>query len=323
MNVTVDETEEVVGAESPAPNSTSNESQTTGQALVKHEREVIGGAINRLNLFDEKDLIAAENFLTKVMRSEKGGFKTVNDGLAVLMRCQDLALPFSSCLEHIHVINGKTGIDIHIIKALLLKAACTWRCINDYQAQYECTDGINVYCDGQLPAYCIRVKSKQEAESKRQADKEEENDKVYVWPVKYYSDFNGNKYKDYQLNSKIHKVVTNRAEAAALAQQHMVGIYRIPAVPIDFVTSYEFTRIVNGKEVHAIGRFSYTEAVSAGFFDKDTYIKYARIMIGHRAFTYGARDIASDVLLGASETTELKMSQGVPLKPQDVEYVEL
>lgn len=319
MNLTIDENQEDVTADSPAVTTTSEERQS----LVKHDdsnKRIIGGAINQLNLFNDKDLIAAENFLTKIVRSEKGGVKTVNDGLAILMRCQDLSLPFSSCLEHIHVIQGKTGIDVHIIKALLLKAACTWRCINDYQALYECTDGINVYCDDKLPTYCIRVKSKQEAETKR---KEEDDDKIYVWPVKWYSDFNGNKYKDYQLNSKTHKVVSTKAEAVTLAQQHMVGIYRIPAVPIDYITSYEFTRIINGKEVTAIGKFSYTEALAANFFEKDNYIKYARIMIGHRAFTYGARDIASDILLGAAETTELKMAHGVPLTPQDVEYVEL
>ena len=47
------------------------------------------------------------------------------------MRAQDLNLPFSTGIEHIHVINGKTGIDIHIVKALLSKAGCTWRCLKD------------------------------------------------------------------------------------------------------------------------------------------------------------------------------------------------
>lgn len=322
MDKTTDETKEVVSAKSPALTDTSNKHQS----VVKHEnvlpQQVIGSAINHLNLLNDKDVVAAEAFLTRIMRSEKGGFKTIQDGLATLMRAQDLSIPFSTALEHIHVINGKTGIDVHIIKALLSKAACTWRCIDDYQAQYECTDGINVYCDNALPTYCVRVKSKQEAEQKRANDKEED-DKVYVWPVKWYSDFNGNKYKDYQLNSKTHKVVATKAEAIALAQQKLVGIYRIPAVPIDYVSRYEFTRIINGREVTAIGRFSYTEAIAADFFTKDTYNKYARIMISHRAFTYGARDIASDVLLGAYETTELKMSQGIPLTPEDVQYVEL
>lgn len=295
------------------------------QSMVKLDDKsnalMIGSAINHLNLLDEKDVVAAEAFLTKIMRSEKGGFKTIQDGLAVLMRAQDLNLPFSTCLEHIHVINGKTGIDVHVIKALLSKAACTWDCIKDYQALYEYTDGINVYCDGQLPDYCVRCISKAEAETKREADKENEN--VYVYPVKWYSDFNGNKYKDYQLSSKTHKVIATKAEAIALAKQNIIGVYRIPAVPIDYVSEYKFYRTVKGKEVTAIGRFSYTEALTADLFTKDTYNKYARILISHRAFTYGARDIASDILLGSSETTELKIVHGVPLSPQDVEYVEL
>ena len=55
----------------------------------------------------------------------------------------------------------------------------------------------------------------------------------------------------------------------------------------------------------------------AGFFDKDTYKKYARIMIGHRAFTLGARDIASDLLMGVMETSELKLVEGLDVTPTD------
>ena len=71
-----------------------------------------------INLLDEKQLAAAEVFLKKIIASDKGGVKSVNEGLAVLMRANDLNLPFSTCIEHIHVINGKTGVDVHIIKSL-------------------------------------------------------------------------------------------------------------------------------------------------------------------------------------------------------------
>ena len=148
---------------------------------------------NTLNLFDEKQLAAAENFLTKVMRSKKGGFDNLNDGLAILMRAQDLNLPFSSCLERIHVINGKTGVDIHIVKALLLKAGCTWRCLKDYQPLYEYTDGFNVYIDNNFPEYVIRCRNSKEAAEKLADNKD--GDLVYVYPVKWYQDFNGNLYK--------------------------------------------------------------------------------------------------------------------------------
>ena len=70
----------------------------------------------------------------------------------------------------------------------------------------------------------------------------------------------------------------------------------------------------------AKGHFSYSEAQSAGLFDKDTYKKYARVMIANRAFTYGAREIADDVIMGACETSELKIIADVPL--DGTEFVE-
>ena len=280
-------------------------------------------SFSKVNLFDEKQLAAAENFLLKITRSKKGGIDNVNDGLAVLMRAQDLNLPFSSCLEHIHIINGKTGIDIHIIKALLLKAGCTWRCVQDYQPLYEYTDGINVYTDNALPDYTVRCISQKEAEDKSKADIDNGNlDNVYVYPVKWYQDFNGNIYKDYQLNSSKFGIALNKAHAVEIQKSGKIAIFRIPNRPIDFVTEYEITRVVNGTKVTATGRFSYTEAQAADLFGKDTYAKYPRVLIGHRAFTYAARDIASDVLFGVMETTELKIINGVDLKGSDLKSVE-
>lgn len=55
-------------------------------------------------------------------------------------------------------------------------------------------------------------------------------------------------------------------------------------------------------------------------FEKDTYKKYPRVLISHRAFTLGARDIASDILFGCMETTELKIVSGQELS--DADYVE-
>lgn len=279
--------------------------------------------INTLNFFNEKELLAAENFLTKITRSEKGGIKTVNDGLAILMRAQDLKLPFSSCIEHIHCINGKTGVDIHIIKALLLRAGCTWNLIRDYQPLYEYTDSINVYVDGSLPEYAVKCLSQKEAETKAKEDFDKDiTDKVYVYPVKWYSDFNGNVYRDYQLNTKQFGIAINKQQVQEIAKANKIPVYRIPNKPVDYVTEYEIYRTINNKPVTAIGHFSYSEAVSADMFTKDTYKKYPRILIGHRAFTYAAREIASDVLFGVMETTELKIVAGQELSGNDIVDVE-
>lgn len=276
-------------------------------------------SLSRINLFDEKQLVAAENFLTKVMRSEKGGIKSINDGLAVLMRAQDLNLPFSTCLEHIHVINGKTGVDVHIIKALLLRAACTWEVTKDYQALYEYTDGFNSYNDGNLPEYAVRCNSKDDAEAKLKAAAEHD-DKLYLYPVRFYKGFDNNIYKDYQLNSAANKfaIVRNPAEAKSATAAGKIPVVRCAAVPVDYVTEYKFTRIFpDGRVMTAVGHFSRNEALAAGLFEKDTYVKYARILIGHRAFIYGARDIASDVVFGVMETTELKITSNVTLSNDD------
>ena len=310
----------VVENESPA------QLQKVSDKVPVAKREVIEvnkDTINAINLFDEKQLIAAENFLTKISRSEKGGIKSVNEGLAILMRAQDLKLPFSSCLEHIHVINGKTGIDIHIIKALLSKAGCFWRCVKDYQPLYEYTDGINVYIDGKLPDFVERCKSVKEANEKRIADEKNgiTNETVYIYPVSWYSDFSGNIYKSYNLTNKF-EVAVNRQHADSIIKSGKIPIYRIANQPVDYITKYEFTRIINGNTITAIGEFTYSEAQTAKLFEKDTYAKYPKILISHRAFTYGARDIASDVIMGCMETTELKIISGKELGNIELAEVE-
>lgn len=312
-------------AKSQATNQVKTESKQQSTELARTNVDV---GINTLNLFDEKQLAAAEVFLGKVMKSNKGGITSVADGLAVLMRANDLGLPFSTCIEHIHVINGKTGVDIHIVKALLSRAGCTWRLTKDYQPLYEYTDGINVYNDGSFPEYVKRCKSKEEAEANAAAT--ESVDYVYVYPVMFYKDFKGNVYRDYQIVPEKMGIVINRAQVEFVTKQNKVPIYRIPAIPVDYVTEYEITRTKNGKETTATGRFSYSEAHTADLFTKDTYVKYARVLIGHRAFTYAAREVASDILFGVSETTELKIVSGVELKGKDfdssdeeTEYIEV
>jgi len=295
-----------------------NGGSSTALTTARHSTSTPG--LSALNLFDEKQLAAAENFLTKVMRSEKGGIKTLNDGLAIMMRAQDLQLPFSTCIEHIHVINGKTGVDVHIIKALLSRAGVTWRCTLDYAPQYQYTDGDNVYNETQLSTYCVKCRTAKEAEAATTEDV------IGVYPVRWYADLKGNVYNQFQINDKC-TIALNKVQALKLANEGKFPVVRIAARPVDYVTEYKFTRIfmINGKErvQEAISHFSFTEAQAADMFSKDTYKKYPRIMVSHRAFVYGARDIASDLLMGVMETTELKSVEGIDLSPEDYTYVEV
>lgn len=296
------------------------EQVNSSTAITTKENEVNAQrSLSSLNLFDTKQLEQAKALIEIMMRSEKGGIKSVNDGIAILLRAQDLNLPFSTCIEHIHVINGKTGIDIHIIKSLLLKAGITWNCVKDYVPLYEYTDSINVYIEDKLPDYCIKCKSSKEAADKTSKDNDDGN--VYVYPVRYFSDFNGNIYKDYQLTSAF-AIATNKQHAAEIAKNGKCPVYRIPSQPVDYITEYELIRHTIHGVMKSKGHFSYSEALSADLFGKDTYKKYARIMIGNRAFVYGARDIAADLLMGCMETSELKIVEDTSLSPDDFIPVE-
>lgn len=286
-------------------NEQNNESSNSRSLAVRHDD--VNAGFNVVNLLDEKQLASAEIFLKKIIASDKGGIKSVNEGLAVLMRANDLQLPFSSCIEHIHVINGKTGVDIHIVKSLLSRAGIVWETTKDYVPQYQYTDGNTIYNETQLPQYVVKCRSAKEAEEKTT------DEVVGIYPLRYYQDLKGNIFNEFQVGEKWVKA-TNKFHAMKLIQEGAYPVIRIPATPIDYVTEYSFTRYrtVLGKEIvtHAKGHFSFTEAQTAEFFSKDTYKKYARIMIGHRAFMLGARDIASDIIMGVMSTDELDLVVG-------------
>lgn len=279
-----------------------NKEESKNNRTMVVKRSEIDTALANINLLNEKDIAQAEYFLKKILTSDKSGLKSVQDGLAIMLRAKDLNLPFSTCIEHIHVINGKTGVDVHIVKALLLRAGIVWNCTKDYVPQYQYTDGNTVYLETQLPDYVVKCRNAKEAEEKTN------DDVVGVYPLKYYADLKGNKYDEFQISNKCVKCI-NKIQAMKVASEGQFPVIRIAAQPIDFVTEYELHRFksINGKvvEMTSKGHFSYSEAAAADLFTKDTYKKYPRILIGHRAFMYGARDIASDYLMGVMSDDEI------------------
>lgn len=318
----MDKTTSENGATSqPIPSAEVAKQKSTAVEVRETEHKAIN-VFDNVDFFDEKELIKVKSFMGEYIKSSKnGGISTVQDAIAIAIRSKELGLPFTACAEHVHVINGKTGVDIHIIKGLLSRAGCTWKCLKDYQPLYEYTDGINQFVDGELPEYVVRCSSKAEAEEKRKAD--ENGDYIYVYPVRWYADAKGNKYPDYRLNTKQFVIVANAAQMQEATANKLIGVWRIPNVPVDYITEYEISRNINGQIMTSKGRFTYKEAVVAGFFEKDTYIKYARIMIGNRAFTYAARDIGSDLLFGVMESTELKIVNNQNIDDKDFDDVEV
>ena len=54
------------------PLSKRNETSTQNALAINP------GSLSKINLFDDKQLVAAENFITKIMRSEKAGIKRLS-----------------------------------------------------------------------------------------------------------------------------------------------------------------------------------------------------------------------------------------------------
>lgn len=74
-----------------------NDGGSSRALAARHTEPNTGLAV--INLLDEKQLAAAEIFLKKFMSSEKGGIKSVADGLSILARAQDLQLPLQRVLN--------------------------------------------------------------------------------------------------------------------------------------------------------------------------------------------------------------------------------
>ena len=279
-------------------------------------------SVSRFNkVLNEQEINELKVFLTQYIRRDKSSLKNIEDGIAIAMRAKDLNLPFTTCAEHIHVVNGKTGVDVHIAKALLTKGSVSWEKTKDYHALYEYTDGNNVYEESALPTDCIKVTNPKDAAIKNKAALENDENKIYVYPVRHYKDYSGNIYKEYQLDGRF-KVVVSAAEAKAVAAQKLIPIFRIPNVPIDYVTEFEFTRYVGRTKMVSKSSFSYKDAQVADMFTKDTYKKYPKQMIAHRAWFYGARDIASDLLMGCMSVEEIKYVHNIELNDEDVVDIE-
>lgn len=74
-------------------------------------------------------------------------------------------------------------------------------------------------------------------------------------------------YKSYQLDSRFAIAVT-KTDVDTITKSGKCPIYRIPNQAVDYITEYEFHRTVNGREVTAISSFSFSEAMTAGMFEK-------------------------------------------------------
>jgi hypothetical protein len=232
------------------------------------------------NAIVPKDFNNQLKFFEEIAKGANTGVKTTGDAMLLYQKAKELGIGWGNAIPHMHIINGKSGIDIHIIKAILTKpkSGVTWIKTEDYVGIYNYVDPNSViYAESELPPNYIVV----------------------------------NSFKD-EVPEGRHKVAilpTNIGTAAAPVWKKL---------PVDFRTTYIFTR--KKKDIDdtwitttATGTFSWSKAITAGLpIDKQgnlnpdgVWQKYRQLMIDTRAFTLGSRDIASDLLMGNYEKTEL------------------
>lgn len=245
---------------------------------------------NSLTLFDTtksidkivsfKNLGELKEYFSILVASKRIGAKNVEEAIALYAQSQELGIGFACASNHMHIVNGKAGIDIHIVRALLSKpgTGIWWEKVEDYKPLYmvKTVDGIS-YDRDNIPQHCKLCETKDDFDTAKREGL------TPVFQVKY--------------NAK------NLEDANGVAK------------PYDYRTKYKFYRrkvLPDGTFItqEEISYFSVQDAVAAGLI-KDgqsgeaAWVKWRRLMVDTRAFTLGARAIGSDLLQGVYETGEL------------------
>ena len=243
----------------------------------------------------------ALEFFAKLVETKNIGASTPEEALAVYIQAGELALPFVTSSNHMHIIKGKVGLDIHLIRAILLRTGNSihWEHTKDYLPVYEFTDVNNKWrttLTGQ---------------------------KFLNWLVEEY----GNYYAKAEF-------AWSKGDFDSIRAKGGIAISTTSGqmIPVDFESEYVFTRvrrlaITNElKTLRVVGKFSYQDALMAGLYDPQgkgdsAWVKFTHNQCNIRAFTFGAREIADDLLNGCYETSELYDINGINYSIQNDQVI--
>ena len=247
------------------------ESKEKSKGFVTIERTVLD-----LDIINDRE--KSLELLKVLAKGKLAKEKTPEELMSMYVKSRELGIGFASAADHMHIVNGKTGVDIHIIKALLLKAGSGiwWEKIKDYEPQYKYTDGSNVWIKGDssdpnkfLPIECMYVYDK--ASNKKAED--EGKHKVWkdgVMPIDWITTYIFHREIKTKYSDEV-KIITETSSFGWLEA------------------------IVAKLPLNKDGQLDPSSA----------WQKYKKLMIDHRAFTSGARAVGADLLMGVYETKEL------------------
>jgi hypothetical protein len=238
------------------------------------------------------------DFMTKIAKSKVVNVDSPEDALAAFTKLSELGVPWANGMDHLFKIGSKTGTGFHIINGLALKPSnnIQFKVIKDAEIVYNYIgrdgDKLITLKEEDLPT----------------------NYKV-VSPVESQVTKDKLKAEGYYL---------------VLKQPEVVFTYEIDKVKIPFInkeTIIEFTRTIKlgnvVTELKSIGKFTNRMAYEAGIMtDSRTgvplldkpWFKYNDNQLYIRAYTFGVKRIADDILNGIYEVSELLDAYNIPYK---------
>ena len=264
----------------------NNKSNNNDLAVVSKLTTPVPDVLN-LNIRD--NLQQSMEILTNMIKNKTlGKINTPEGALGYYVKTKELGLPFVSSVDHFVEVSGKTSLDVHLMRAMVLRAGVIhWEIIYNNSPLYKYIDSTGAIIATSVDDSCL---------------------------PDIYEEPKGNN------SEELAKDVNRIKSIAKTPVFKTIDKIRIDegSVIFNYATKYKFTRYFkfpNGveKELIEFGEFSIKEAVTAGlhlFKDgsvnyNSPWLSYHRNMLEHRAWTFGARKIADDILFGLLETTEL------------------
>jgi len=223
-----------------------------------------------------------------MVASGKMNVKTTAEAIVMFLKARELNLPFITASDHMHMVNGKAGVDIHILRAKILMAGFIyWETETDYEPLYEYRDNTNAvvdvcYNDNQLPDIYVIPNGNTSDLLKEDVARIISIGKIPVFKsVQMLNVGNGSK-------------IANRGTVIRFERQIVMpnGEQKILTEKGRFTTRETFEAGLHLKKDGIVNEYS-------------PHLAYQQVMQEHRAWTYGARKIGSDIILGLYEIKEL------------------
>lgn len=184
-------------------------------------------------------------------------------------------------INNIYIISDKVTMSVHLYKALATRGNVTWDVIKSHEPIYQYHDTSgNIYSEEDI--------------------KDTELYKAFPF---YYN-----------------KLPKGFAEDIAPKYAGKILVFRT-ALPVDFITEINFERVFkNGRVKKHTEVFKYSKAVLAELTTKDNWVRMPSNMCLSRCFTEGIRVIASDVVFGLYETSEVADMNNIKVDTIDVNH---